>query len=212
MQELRSTEILDKQIHDEAVKKVQAILEKTESDCKAIQESVDQDFENAKKQKSEVYEKRLAVLKKNLEATLPLEKQRIKLSFVQNAVTKAINDYIFSLSEEDRLNMVLSTLEEKKSLFGKNKITAYVYGFDFEKAKKAIEKQIKANLSSVEKTEFGKIIVEDGIELKTQQGIILESEDRALRLRLTLSQLVNTVLDDNRDKLVTALFGEIEND
>lgn len=212
MQELRSTEILDKQIHDEAVKKVQAILEKTESDCKAIQESVDQDFENAKKQKSEVYEKRLAVLKKNLEATLPLEKQRIQLSFVQNAVTKAINDYIFSLSEEDRLNMVLSTLEEKKSLFGKNKITAYVYGFDFEKAKKAIEKQIKANLSSVEKTEFGKIIVEDGIELKTQQGIILESEDRVLRLRLTLSQLVNTVLDDNRDKLVTALFGEIEND
>lgn len=212
MQELRSTEFLDKQIHDEAVKKVQAILEQTEKDCKEIESSVEQNVNDVKKQKQEVYEKRLSVLKKNLEATLPLEKQRLELSFVQESLTKAINEYIFSLSEDDRLSMLISSLKEKKALLSKNKFTAYIYGFDFEKAKKAVEKEIKADLSDVKKTEFGKLIVEDGIELTQQQGIILESEDRSMRLRLTLSQLVNSVLDNNRDRLVAALFGEGEND
>lgn len=212
MQELRSTEILDKQIHDEAVKKVQAILEQTEKDCKAIEDSVDQDLKDARKQKGEVYEKKLNNLKKNLEATLPLEKQRLELSYIQESLTSAINDYVFSLSEDERLSLLLSSLEGKKDLISKNKFTAYVYGLDFEKAKKSIEKELKTNLSDVKKTEFGKLIVEDGIELKTQQGIILESDDKTLRLRLTLSQLVNSVLDNNRDKLVAALFGEGAND
>ena len=75
-----------------------------------------------------------------------------------------------------------------------------------------MEKILGDNLTAVEKTEYGKMIIEEEIALKTQQGIILEAEDRSFRLRLTINQIISHILDVNREELTVALFGDGEND
>lgn len=210
MKELKSTELLDKQIRLEAVKKVQTILEKADKECAEIEQAVAADLETSRNQKQEFYNKKLNDEEKNLEATFPLEKQRLELSFIENALITGINKYLDSLSEDKRLSLVLKELDNQKSILSDKKCTAYVYGFDFNAAKKELEKSIGKNLKAVEKTEYGKLIIENDLALSNQQGIILEAEDNSIRLRLTLNQIINQILDVNRDQLTAALFGDGE--
>ncbi len=75
MEELRSTEILDKEIRSDARKKAERILSKAEVDCQMILAEVDDRVENAKKEISDKDEKnslhtksrrmRLFLLKRN---------------------------------------------------------------------------------------------------------------------------------------------------
>lgn len=207
MKELKSTGVLEEQIRLEAVKKVQAIYDNCEKECAEILQKVDLELETARNQKQEFYNKKLKDAEKNLEATLPLEKQRLELSFVQNALITQINMYLKGLSEEERLSLIINELNKNKELLSEKKFYAYIYGFDFDSAKKELEKHIKSNLKNIEKTAYGKMLLEDELALEKQQGIILEAEDKSLRIRLTLNQIIGNLLNVKRDELAFALFG-----
>ena len=51
MQELRSTDILDKEIQADARKKAERMLQKADSDCQALLESVNEDIQKAADEK-----------------------------------------------------------------------------------------------------------------------------------------------------------------
>ena len=57
-----------------------------------------------------------------------------------------------------------------------------------------------------EETKFGKIVLEDDYDLEKPEGILLESEDKSFRVRLTLSEIIGQLLDKNREELSDALF------
>lgn len=212
MKELKSTELLDKQIQLEAAKKIQTILEKADRECEEILQTVTQELEEARKQKQEFYNRKLKEEQVNLEATFPLEKQRLELAYIQEALISGINEYLEKMGDQKRLSIVLGELNEQKSVLQDKKCSAYIYGFDFNDAKKELEKAIGSNLLKVEKTEYGKMIIENDLAIKCQQGIILEAQDKSFRIRLTLNQIISRILDENRDQLNAALFGEGEND
>ena len=50
-------------------------------------------------------------------------------------------------------------------------------------------------------------LLEDDLGLAKPQGIILESEDKNFRCRLTLSEVIEKLLDTNRSELSDTLFG-----
>ena len=212
MKEIKSTEFLDKQIHVEAAKKIQSILENADKECEVISNSVAEELEKSRNQKQEFYNNKIDDERKNLNATFPLEKQRLELSFVQNSLIDGINNYLEALGEEKKLALVLKELKNQASFWKDKKCSAYIYGFDFNATKKELEKILGDNLTAVEKTEYGKMIIEEEIALKTQQGIILEAEDKSFRLRLTINQIISHILDVNREELTVALFGDGEND
>lgn len=203
MQELRSTDIIDKEIHSDAVKKVERILKKAEADSKAIVESIDDAVAKDKADKKEFYDKKLAAFEKDQNASIPLEKQRFQVSFVQKKIETAINNYLSSKTEEERLEIVSHSYDFKNEL----KMNAFVYGFDVNKAQKFLEKKLGKKLLKCEESKFGKIVVENDFGLEKPEGIILESEDKAFRCRLTLSQVVGVLMDKNRAELSAALFG-----
>ena len=111
-----------------------------------------------------------------------------------------------SLSEEKRLEIALNGFDFT-NLDQDIKITAYVYGFDFEAAKKMLTKKLGKNLAECKETIFRKIALEDDCGLEKPQGIILEAQDKSFRCRLTLSQAISQILDKNRADLSDALFG-----
>lgn len=206
MQELRSTEILDNEIRSEARRKAEALLKRADEECAQILAGVDKRIEEAKIEKQDFYAKKLAAFEKDIEASLPLEKQRLSLSFVQNQLVKALNKYLAALSQEERMQLVLKTC--RTSLLKDREFNVFVYGFDLDKAEKEVRKLPGIKILSFSKTEFGRIIIEEDIGLEKNEGIILESPDKALRCRLTLSQLFNDIMDKYRAQLNDALFGQ----
>ena len=203
MQELRSTDILDKEIQADARKKAERMLAKADSDCAKLLASVDTDIEKAAEEKQEFFAHKLDAFEKDRMAVVPLEKERFKVSFIQNAVIQNINKYLEALTEEKRLTLVARNFDFNTD----RRLNAYVYGFSVSGAKKFLSSKLGDKLLSCTETKFGALALEDEIGLSNPQGIILESEDKNFRCRLTLSEVIEKLLDTKRAELSATLFG-----
>ncbi len=203
MQELRSTDILDKEIQADARKKVERMLQKADRDCEILLASIDNDILTAVDEKKTFFENKLNSFKTDRKAVVPLEKERFKVSFIQNAIIQNINKYLEGLSEEKRIELACRDFDFKT----KQKFNAYIYGFSVASAKKFLSKKLGEKLLSCSETKFGAFILEDDLGLAKPQGIILESEDKKIRCRLTLNEVIEKLLDKNRTELSSTLFG-----
>lgn len=203
MQELRSSEILDKEIHSDAVRKTEKILKKADADCEAIVNSIEAAVQKDEADKAEFLAKKKAAFEKDQNASIPLEKERFLVSFVQKKIIQGINNYLEKLDEAKRIELVCKNFDFN---IEKN-VNAYVYGFNMDNAKKVLTKKLGKKLLSCNETQFGKILLEDDCGLNKPEGIILESEDKSFRCRLTLSQVIDFLMDKNRAELSAALFG-----
>ena len=207
MEELRSTDILDKEILLDAEKKAVRLRERAETESKKILEQVESRVEEELQTAKDVLAKKLSNFERDLNASVSLEKERFLVSFVQDTILKKVNEYSDSLSEEKKLSLCIN--RAKKIDLKDRKFNAFVYGFDLNKAENELKKILGTALIKVEKTEFNKILYED-FSLDKNEGIILISENEDLKSRLTLSQIFGEVIDKYRDELATSLFGTIQ--
>ena len=203
MQELRSTDILDKEIQADARKKAGRMLEKADQECAALVASVDSDIEKAVNDKKAFFAHRLEAFEKDRMAAVPLEKERFVVSFIQNSITENINKYLEGLSEAKRLELASRNFDFKTDL----KLNAYVYGFSLNEAKSFLSKKLGNKLLDCKETKFSARVLEDDLGLTKPEGIILESEDGNFRCRLTLTEVLARLLDTNRAELANSLFG-----
>lgn len=206
MEEFRSTEVLDKEIQADARKKAEKILAKADVDCALLLEEVSGRIEKAKKELEDKYALKIAAFEKDQSATLPLEKERFLVSFIQSSIEKAINAYLAKLSDEEKIDLVLKKSVKIEDVLKSKKLNALYYGFQESLVKKTVGK--KFNLISVKETEFNKMIIENDLGITDRKGIILESEDKAIRVRMTLSEVISQIQDKYRAELYSALFGE----
>lgn len=204
MQELRSTDILDKEIQADARKKAERMLQKADHDCQTLLESVETDIQKAADEKRSFFEHKLESFETDRKAVVPLEKERFKVSFIQDAIIQNINKYLEGLSEEKRLELASRNFDFKKA---EHKVNAKVYGFSLDSAKSFLSKKLGDKLLSCAQTKFGAEVYEEDLGLAKPQGIILETEDKNFRLRLTLNEVIEKLLDANRSELSDTLFG-----
>lgn len=205
MEELRSTEILDREIQAEARKKAEKIIRSAEAEAKSIEDNVSERLAEAKAEKQERNAQKLESFRKDLEAALPLEKERFLVSYIQSSIDRGMDEYFSSLSDEEILSLFAEMLSGFDGKIKNQSFRAFVYGLDMEKTENALRKKI--SLLSAEKTEFNKILPEKSFGIKNPKGIILETEDRKIRLRLTLSEIVSQFEEDFRQELYAELFG-----
>jgi len=206
MEELRSTEILDKEIVADARKKAEKILSRAEEECKNILDSVAARVNEAKNQKESYYSEKLSQYEKSVNEALPLEKGRFLVSFYSDEVSKAFNEYFENLGEEKRLSLVEKRLSKLPDALLNGKVKALVFGFNLAGAKKMLEKNIK-NLSKIEEVSFEKSGEEKAFGNAFHEGIILSSEDGNIKVRATIDQVVREIKDKYSEELATKLFG-----
>ncbi|WP_407428843.1 hypothetical protein [Treponema sp.] len=207
MEELRSTEILDKEIEADARKKAQKILTRADEECKTILENVAFRIEEASKKKEAYYSEKLSQAEKSVEEAFPLEKGRFLVSFYSESVSKAFNEYLENLGEEKRLSLAEKKLEKSLAIIREKKINAFVFGFKTENAKKMLEKSLSKNLLKVEEISFEKSGEQAESGNNFHEGIILVSEDGFVKIRLTLDQIVREIKDKYSEELAVKLFG-----
>ena len=207
MEELRSTDILDKEIQDDARKKAEKILKNADAQGQQILADVETRLESAKKDRESYYSQKAAQFKKDLDSSLPLEKSRFLVSYISSSVASAINDYLKTISQEKRIQLVLTMLNRFESLTDGKSFEAAVYGFNLDLAKNELNKNNKLHIASFLATEFAKTgeVAVDGIEI--HEGIILVSDDKVVKIRLTLEELFSELIDKYRNELAVTLFG-----
>lgn len=205
MEELKSTDVLDKEIQDDARKKAEKILRNADIQCEQILAQVDSRLEESKKEKEAFFNQKANQVKKDLDSSLPLEKSRFLVSHISSSVAHAINNYLKTLSQEKRFNLAISLLSRFKNLISGKTFDATVYGFDCGFAKTQLEDKVKiANCSSVDFAKLSQTAIE-GIDI--HEGIILTSEDGIIKIRLTLEELFSEVIDKYKNELAVTLFG-----
>jgi len=204
MEELRSTEILDKEIYSDARKKAERILSKADVDCKLLLSDVDNRIAGARKEISEKNAEKINKFERDQNASLPLEKERFLVDFIQKSINKATDEFLDSLSEEERIEIVLMPLNKLKDVFDSKEVNVSYYGFDEKLVKKSLEK--KLNVKSYSRTDFNKIIVENDCGITNQKGLVVESCDKSVRVRFTLSEIISQIQDKYRVELYDALF------
>ena len=206
MEELRSTEILDKEIVSDAQKKAERIAAKAAEECKKIAASVEARVLEEISKTEDNLKVKLKNFERDLNASVPLEKSRFYVSYVQDSIVKNINEYLASVSEDKVIDVLVKRCN--KIGFGNLKLKAFVYGLDEKKTEKALKKVLGTSLYTTEKTEFNKIIFEESV-LAENKGIILISENEEVKCRFTLSQVVEEMLDKKRAELSESLFGKV---
>jgi len=208
MEELRSTEILDKEIIADAYKKAERIAAKAAEECKKISSAVEGHVQEEISRTEDNLNLKLKNYERDLNASVPLEKSRFYVSFVQDSVIKNINEYLAAVSEDKIIELLANRC--KKVDFGELKLKAYIYGIDFSKTEKALKGVLGSSLESAEKTEFNKVLFEESV-LSENKGIILISSNGEIKCRFSLCQIVDELLNKNRAELAESLFGkEIE--
>ena len=123
---------------------------------------------------------------------------------------QSYEEYLKSVDDDKKIKMLVSRLQDCEVLqksTGGQKFTAFIYGFDEDKVKAQLSKKIGKLLDKCEKTEFGKVAYETDFGFENPQGIILETEEKTFRVRLTFSQVLEQILDKNREELTSTLFG-----
>ncbi len=205
MEELRSAEILDKEIQDDARKKAEKILRNADSQCDQIMAQVESRLEEAKKEKEIYFNQKADQVKKDLDSSMPLEKSRFLVSYISSSIAKGINEYLKTLSSEKRFELAVSLLNQFSNLVSDRTFDAAVYGFDPVYVKSTLSSKVKINsCSSVEFAKSGSEAV-DGIEI--HEGVILLSEDKSVKIRLTLEEVITELIDKYRKELAVTLFG-----
>lgn len=205
MEELRSAEILDKEIQDDARKKAEKILRNADSQCDQIMAQVESRLEEAKKEKEIYFNQKAAQVKKDLDSSMPLEKSRFLVSYISSSIAKGINEYLKTLSSEKRFELAVSLLNQFSNLVSDRTFDAAVYGFDPAYVKSTLSSKVKINsCSSVDFAKSGSEAV-DGIEI--HEGVILLSEDKSVKIRLTLEEVITELIDKYRKELAVTLFG-----
>lgn len=205
MEELRSTEILDKEIQSDARKKAERILERAEAEAKTLFTAVASRLANAEQELQAKTDEACAEFAKDKDAALPLEKARFFVSYVQETMEKCLNAYTKNLSEDGRLSLLFGAFQKYTDALHGKKVFVYIYGFNMDAVKNRFDDVLQ--VLRYEQTEFNKRIAEDDCGLEKKEGMIIESEDKTVRIRLTIPEFTQNVLNTYRTELYSALFG-----
>lgn len=209
MEELRSTDALDKEIREDARKKAEKILIKADEAVKELLDGVDEKIRLAQEDAKNASEKRLATFEKNTNASLPLEKQRLRISAINKTVMDSLNSYLEDLGEEKRTLIIKKEVEKVLPVLETKSVDALVVEGNVASYKKLLEGIFAQKLNSCEKLEKASDLerLEKYPSLNFHDGIILKSTDGSVTCRLTLDEKIKDLFDRHSKELTETLYG-----
>lgn len=207
MEELRSAEVLDKEIRSDSVKKAEKILAKAEESVRQLLDGVEARVAKEREAAEKKSEERIALYAKNTDASLPLEKQRYLVSYIHSSVVEAMNSYFDKIGADGRLKVLRSLAERAKEIVGGRDTDAVAVGLDEASAEKMLRAVFGKKLASCSSGNAVLLSGEAVEGFSRREGIILRTQDGTVVCRLTLDEKVHEILDEKSCELAKTLFG-----
>lgn len=199
MEELRSTEILDREIQEDARRKAEKILKTCDAECRSIRDDVVLRMNRMKGEKEEEYRNRLEAYRTDVLSSIPLEKQRRLVSFIDTAVQEAFTAWFSALGTDRKLAIYQRMMERYGSVLENKKVAVTCIGYETGAVSRCVSSIFGSDrILSVTAVESSPFLTD---------GILVSSEDGTVQCRASFEQLRQSLLDSRRQEMAEALMG-----
>lgn len=203
MEELRSTEILDREILEDARKKAEKALKAADAECARIGEESLARLEETKKEREAEYARALEAYRADALASIPLERQRRLVARIDGAVRDSLESWFTSLPAERRLSIYGMMMKRSEGVFGTQPVRARVAGYTVEEATGLLAGVFGKNrIAELSVLSEGEARLAGFVD-----GLLLDNPDRSTLCRVTKRELFEELLCDRRQELADSLFG-----
>ncbi len=206
MEELRSTEILDKEIKEDARKKAERILKNADAEVEKIKQEIPERLKKITEEKEDFYNKKINAFKSNCDSAIPLEKKRKKISFISSAIEKELDKYFSALSEDQKLQIISNLIDEYKCVIENKKVKVKYSAY----SKEQVEKIINEKLTNSSIEEYSELTKKESSFYDVHDGLLIEDCDASFACRVSIDEARKRLLEEQREELMTALFGGVE--
>ena len=200
MEELKSTDVLDKEILEDARKKANRILRQADDTVKSDTEAWEKKSGDAVEELRKKYGKRLRDNKGEIMARLPLDKRRIRSEYVEGVLQSAMTSYLTSLSREKLLSLLEWELSQRAPFLSSANVSVIYRHLTDGEAQAILKKVLPKTSWTVDKPNPAYTLS------GTFPEIIIDSPE--LRIIASIDAVSVDLLSDKRAELVTALLGE----
>ncbi len=202
MEVVQSSEELEKQILEDARAKASRILAEAERECAGIRQEWERRTEEEIRRLEADKAGRIAAVRQELAATLPLDFMRARLSFVQEAVNQALDRYFAGLSPAQLSAIMAGLLRRIPPVLRGAAVVVSCSGVRPQDARRVVEENVPGVRVEAVKE------VEPSADGRKDVGLTLETTDGRVRFRGTLGELSAQLLEGHRQELAEALLGK----
>jgi V/A-type H+/Na+-transporting ATPase subunit E len=196
MEELQSTEILDREILEDARKKVVRILKTAEDTINAQNAEWEKKTISSIDELDKKHKEQREIAAAKIMARLPIDKHRVKIEKIESLLFSAVETWFKSLSRQKILDLLAGELAKRLALCG-----------DFYKAA-----QVDARINGINRNEaetvFQKIkikcVINEDAVASRYPSITLETGE--IRIIAGIENIVDFLLQEKRAELVEALI------
>lgn len=203
MEELKSTEALDREILEDARKKAERLLrnadQTAETSALAWAKKAEDDIAELERRHAE----RVADSRKETLARLPLDKRRERAQRAERLLSRAMSDYLASLPREKLLSLVEKELSARVGELAPAALVVTALGFAPGEAEKLLAGVLGGRSWSFCSAESTPLPVSSAFRLPS-----LVVEGGSVRVSVSVETAAEEQLRENRAELAVALLGE----
>ncbi|MCL1812209.1 MAG: ATPase [Treponema sp.] len=210
MEELHTTEALDREILEDARKKALKILKAADDLASSSKAAWEKKLNRSEKKVRSDYEQKESQLQLEIMARLPMDKRRIRSETIDRFLNKAMEEFLASLDRASLLYIMKKDLEKKKE-----EISSGFFGSPDrpETASLRYRALSKEECGALVESSFGGIsfsYTEDPLYIITGSFPALVMDFPRLRITVSVDKAAEALLLEKRAELAAALLGNIE--
>ena len=224
MEELQSTEILDREILEDARKKAQKILKTAEDTIKTKSADWENKLKASLSELEKTYARQGKIAADEIMARLPIDKRRIKAKKIEEMLSSAVKSWYEGLSRGRVLELLKKELEKRLASGDKITVTGgirarihHIEQHEAETLLKTVLPRRGVDTSGIDASGIdipGIDIPGIGIPYVIEKihsdspypEIIVETQEA--RIYVSISKIIELFLDEKRAELIEALLGK----
>ena len=198
MEVVKTGEALEKQVLEDARTKASRVLAEADRECEALREEWRRRTEADIRRVEADRDVKIAAVRQELGASLPLDFMRARLSHIQESVGRALEEFFARLAPEDLGRFIGGMMQRMPPVFKDTTVVVHASGIRPQDAKRIVEENVPGIRVEA---------VKDAADGGPDAGIVLETTDGHIRFRGTVRELSAQLLEQYREEMATALLG-----
>jgi V/A-type H+/Na+-transporting ATPase subunit E len=200
MDELRSSDALEREIRDDSRKKAERLFKQADEATRQYLETSAAAGETEIEALKKEYARRTEAYRAEVMSRLPMDRKRKRIEWAQRRLESAVASELSRLDPESLLSLLIRPLKEALAHFAGKKYSVSLTGIPRDAALAALSRALPGFSPSFLKEETG----------AEPRGIVMSAEDGRASFSMNEDSIREDLLDGTRRELVEALLGKVD--